>query len=76
MYALGATFYKLLTGQTPPSADELVSDEDLISDELIKFGIGHKSKVTIEHSMMPSVKHRMKDVKGFLIVKSRLHGSK
>ena len=66
VYALGATFYKLLTGQTPPSADELVSDEDLISDELAKFSISNESKMTIEHSMMPSVKHRTKDVKGFI----------
>lgn len=66
VYALGATFYKLLTGQTPPSADELVSDEGLINNELAKFGISNESKMTIEHSMMPSVKHRTKDVKGFL----------
>ena len=66
VYALGATFYKLLTGQTPPSADELVSDEELINDELAKFDISNESKMTIEHSMMPSVKYRTKDVKGFL----------
>ena len=66
VYALGATFFKLLTGQTPPSADELVSDEDLISDELTKYDIGNDSKVTIVHSMMPNVKHRTQDVKGFL----------
>jgi serine/threonine protein kinase len=66
VYALGATFYKLLTGQTPPSADELVSDEELINDELAKLDISNESKMTIEHSMMPSVKHRTKDIKGFL----------
>ena len=66
VYALGATFFKLLTGQTPPSADELVSDEDLISDELTKYDIGKDSKVTIVHSMKPNVKHRTQDVKGFL----------
>ncbi len=74
VYALGATFYKLLTGQTPPSADELVSDEDIISEELAKFAISNKARGTIEHSMTPSVKHRTKDVQEFLAdLHSELH---
>lgn len=32
IYALGATFFKLLTGQPPPSADELVSDGNIVKD--------------------------------------------
>ena len=66
VYALGATFYKLLTGNTPPSADELVSDEELISNELFKFNVSEALVTVIVHSMMPSVKYRTKDVKGFL----------
>ena len=66
VYALGATFYKLLTGHTPPSADELVSDEELISNELSKFNVSEFLMTVIVHSMMPSVKYRTKDVKGFL----------
>ena len=66
VYALGATFYKLLTGHTPPSADELVSDEELIRNELSKFNVCEVLTTVIAHSMMPSVKYRTKDVKGFL----------
>lgn len=66
VYALGATFYKLLTGQTPPSADELVSDEDILESELTKLGINRVLVSTIVHSMRPSVKYRTKDIEGFL----------
>lgn len=66
VYALGATFYKLLTGHTPPSADELVSDEELIGNELFKYGISEVLTTAITHSMTPSVKYRTKDVKEFL----------
>ena len=66
VYALGATFYKLLTGETPPDADELVSDEDLVKDNLQKHGIGEKLVDVIGHAMMPGVKHRTQSVEDFL----------
>ena len=66
VYALGATFYKLLTGQAPPSADELVSDEDIISNELIKFGINETLVSAVICAMKPNVKDRTQNIKGFM----------
>lgn len=65
VYALGATFYKLLTGQTPPSADELVSDEDLIRNKLNEFGVREELVVIISSSMKSNVKLRIQTVADF-----------
>ena len=66
VYALGATFYKLLTGQTPPSADELVSDCDVVKDELAKLGINGVLTSVVVNAMKPSVKERIQNVAEFL----------
>ena len=66
VYALGATFYKLLTSQTPPSADELVSDGNIVKDELSKLGINDTLTSVIVNAMMPSVKERTQNVAEFL----------
>ena len=66
IYALGATFYKLLTSQAPPPASELVSDDELISNELKRFGISQILISAIVHSMTPNVKKRTRTVEQFL----------
>lgn len=66
IYALGATYYKMLTGQTPPSADELVSDEDIVKEDLQKCGIDEKIVSIISNAMKPNVKLRTQSVDGFL----------
>ncbi len=66
VYALGATFYKLLTGQTPPSADELVSDGDVVKEELAKLGINGVLTSVVVNAMKPSVKERIQNVAEFL----------
>ena len=65
IYALGATFYKLLTGQTPPSAHELVSDEKIVEHELRKFGIQEDIIEVISHAMRPSAKLRTQNTEDF-----------
>lgn len=65
IYALGATFYKLLTGQTPPSADELVSDEDLIRNKLNESGVCAELVNVIFMSMNPNAKLRTQTVADF-----------
>lgn len=66
VYALGATFYKLLTSHTPPSADELVSDGNIVKDELSKLGINDTLTSVVVKAMMPSVKERTQNVVEFL----------
>lgn len=66
VYALGATYYKLLTGKTPPPASDLVSDEDIVADELRKAGIPQSIASTVVNAMMPSVKKRTPTVSAFI----------
>lgn len=65
VYALGATYFKLLTGETPPSADELVSDEEFVKDELSKFGISDASTSVVVNAMKPKVKERIQSIAEF-----------
>lgn len=66
IYSLGATFYKLLTGNIPPTADELVSDKDIIKDELEKISNNETIVSTILNAMSPSIKERTQCVSAFL----------
>ena len=66
VYALGATFYKLLTRETPPAASELVSDDELLAKSLKLHNINdHLAKVVI-NAMLPSVRERTPSVTEFL----------
>ncbi len=65
VYSLGATFYKLLTGETPPPAAVLVSDEDLLTERLHKRGVSSELVNLIEEAMSPSVKKRIQTIKNF-----------
>ena len=65
VYALGATFYKLLTCQTPPVASE-VNDEGLPTDVLRQKGVSERSISAIERAMEPRKSKRVKSVTEFL----------
>ena len=66
VYALGATLYKLLTGQTPPVASDLVSDDELLADSLAKYNVQGAIVGVIEKAMMPSVKKRTQSIRAFI----------
>ena len=66
VYALGATFYKLLTRETPPPASDLVSDDELLHESLTKHNVSEALMTTIEKSMMPNVKKRISTVRVFM----------
>ena len=68
IYALGATFFKLLTGKTPPSASD-VFEEGLPIDELKVRGVSQPVIDLIVQAMEPKKKNRMKDVRLFLALK-------
>lgn len=65
VYALGATFYKLLTRETPPEASMLVSDGKLVENNLRTKGISENIIGVVVASMKPNVYERIKAVRDF-----------
>ena len=65
VYALGATFYKLLTGDTPPAASDLVSDDELLESNLRAKGVSSGLTQIVCAAMFPSVKKRTPTVRDF-----------
>ena len=65
VYSLGATFFKLLTGVTPPSALDLIQDGFPL-EELKKRSISQKVINVISQAMAGLKKDRMKDVQTFI----------
>ena len=68
IYALGATFFKLLTGKTPPSASDVFEDGVPV-EELKARGVSQEAIWVIKNAMEPKKKDRMKDVRLFLALK-------
>ena len=71
VYALGATLYKLLTRETPPAASELVSDDELVEDNLREKGVPVNLIKVVTEAMCPNVKKRTQTVRDF---KNSLNG--
>lgn len=65
IYALGATFYKLLTGTTPPNAS-FVNNEGLPIDELKAKGVSDKAIAVISKAMEGRKKDRTQNVEAFI----------
>lgn len=65
VYALGATLYKLLTRETPPAASELVSDDELVEDNLREKGVPTNLIRVVTEAMCPNVKKRIQTVRDF-----------
>ena len=65
IYALGATFFKLLTGITPPSASD-VNEDGVPVSELKIHGVSQKTIDVICKAMEGRKKDRMKDVRIFI----------
>ena len=64
VYALGATFLKLLTGEIPPSAPDIVEDEDSLNK--IVRQVNPQLQDIIVKAMQPSAKRRMASVADFI----------
>ena len=62
IYSLGATLFKLVTGQTPPQASDILNDG--LSE--LPFALSSKVKNAINRAMQVRKKDRPKDVKSFL----------
>ena len=65
VYALGATLYKLLTRETPPAASELVSDDELVEDNLREKGVPTNLIKVVTEAMCPNVRKRTQTVRDF-----------
>lgn len=65
IYALGATFFKLLTGATPPSASD-VNEDGVPVGELRAKGVSNKAIAVICKAMESRKKDRMKTVRAFI----------
>lgn len=65
VYALGATLYKLLIRETPPAASELVSDDELVEDNLREKGVPINLIKVVTEAMCPNVKKRTQTVRDF-----------
>ena len=66
VYALGATLFKMLTGERPPEASELLNDDSLLSGELKQHGVDSRLIGCVEKAMSVRVKERYQDVRSFL----------
>ena len=62
IYSLGATLYKLLTGQTPPDADEV--NEDGLPP--LPSSVSRPVRAAVEKAMSPRRKDRPKNIGEFL----------
>ena len=65
VYALGATFYKLLTRETPPPASDLVSDDELLENNLRAKGVSDVYVNVISEAMCPNVRKRIQNIQSF-----------
>ena len=66
IYSLGATLYKLVTGDTPPKAMDIIDDDLPALPAHLSAGV----KKTIEQAMQPRKKERPATVKDFLALLS------
>lgn len=65
VYALGATLYKLLTRETPPAVSDLVSDDELLENNLRAKGVSDNLVKAIVDAMCPNVRKRTQSIRDF-----------
>lgn len=66
VYALGGTFYKLLTGQTPPAVSDVVDDDQLIARLLKDAKVPEKLSQVVQHAMQAGAKKRIPNMQQFI----------
>lgn len=66
VYALGATFYKLITTHTPPPASEIANRKGHITQELRNCDVDFDKISVIEKAMNPNPSYRYQSVMDFI----------
>lgn len=66
IYALGATFYKMLTGERPPAASTMLRPEDFPVQTLRDCGVSESTIFTLQQAMAPSKRDRFQSVSFFV----------
>lgn len=66
IYALGATFYKLITGESPMPAKILMSHPQLLTQQLRTYGLPEDKVHIIEKAMNPLPEKRYQSVMSFI----------
>lgn len=67
VYALGATLYKLLTGETPPSASDVMND-GLPMESMQAKGISANTMAIVEKAMDSRVRFRYQTISEFVSI--------
>ena len=65
VYAMGATLYKLLTGETPPVPSDLLGDPGILTQKMNAKGISQSVINLVMEAMEPVVKNRIPTVNEF-----------
>lgn len=69
VYALGATLFKMLTGQTPPTASEVLNTQPIgagIASELSAFNVSPKVIQLVKQAMQPFKSTRIPSMDAFI----------
>lgn len=71
IYALGATLYKMLTGNTPPAATLILNKKVTLASNLLEKAVSLETVDAICKAMSPLVDDRPQSVKDFLSILER-----
>jgi len=66
VYALGATLYKMLTGETPPSASTVLNSPYTLTNKLKTYNVSAKVIQLIKQAMQPSKDTRIPSMESFI----------
>lgn len=65
VYALGATLYKMLTGDTPPSASTVLNTPNTLTNKVRNYNVSPKVIQLIKQAMQPSKDTRIPSMDAF-----------
>ena len=66
VYGLGATFYKMLTGDVPPDASTILNNPEILEMNLKSYGVSPAIMRIVQNAMHPLYKKRIQDMHEFV----------